>query len=98
MSGALYVTSTQLNAQYYLQQHTVARWVAENALTQIRLQPGRLSGASQSGYVEQMGERWFWKALVTPAGQTSLKRIEVSVFKGSKATGSSVYQLTGFDR
>ncbi|MGV6850918.1 MAG: type II secretion system minor pseudopilin GspI [bacterium] len=97
MSGALYVTAEQMDAQFQMQQHSKARWVAENALTEIRLQPQQVKEGTQTGYVEQMNQRWFWKASISAAGNSHLKRIDVAVFLAKQQQGQPLYQLSGFE-
>jgi general secretion pathway protein I len=86
--------SQALNAQAALEERTLALWVADNVLAEIRLEgvsvPGRRQGQ------RRMGERdWAWQALIQPAPGDELMRVDVAVFGGS-TSAAPILTHTGF--
>ncbi len=86
--------SQALNAQAALEERTLALWVADNVVAEIRLEgvsaPGRRQGQ------RRMGERdWVWQALIQPAPGEQLLRVDVAVYRES-VSATPVLTHTGF--
>ena len=65
-------------AQQALEERTLALWVADNALAEIRLQ-GAPGGGRRQGQA-RLGERdWYWDALIQPTPGGELLRIDLAV-------------------
>lgn len=79
-----------------LRDRMIAGWVASDRLTRYRV-AGEFPDASvESGRVEQAGEDWVWRAVITPApGEDDMRRIDVTVAHASDPD-ASVVLLTGF--
>ncbi|GAB4190251.1 MAG: type II secretion system minor pseudopilin GspI [Wenzhouxiangellaceae bacterium] len=63
-----------------LEQRTIAQWVAQNAISEIRLNEGFPPVGQRQGR-ENMAQRdWSWQAQVQDTSDDSIRRIDVSVF------------------
>lgn len=71
--------SRVIAAQQELQSRTVAFWVADNRLSELRLvevlEPGNAEGQSRMA-----GRDWRWQQRIEPAPGGELWRVDVSVF------------------
>lgn len=80
-----------------LRDRTYAGWVAQNALTEIRISPEMLETGTRRGEEMMGGVRWTWTVLVEPAAIPSLRHLLVRVQreneKGSIVT-LSAFRLT----
>jgi general secretion pathway protein I len=80
----------------YLRDRTLAAWIADNRITEIRL-TGQLPSVDQTeGEVEMAGRRWHWVATVSQTQVSGLRRIDVSVRREEDAEGTSIATLAGF--
>lgn len=62
------------------QEGTFARWVAMNAIAEVRLQPGLPDTGSSDGDEEMAGTLWRWSMEITPnAAVEDVRDIEVKV-------------------
>jgi general secretion pathway protein I len=86
--------SQVLDSQAELEQRTWALWVADNALSELRLEPGSPSG-QRRGSAEMGGRTWFWEMLIQPAPGGDLLRVDVAVYTERQAD-SPVVLHTGF--
>lgn len=83
-----------LDTQLALEERTLALWVADNVLAELRLEgsptPGRRQGQSRMG-----GRDWHWQALIQPAPGDALMRVDVAVHPQAAAS-APVLTHTGF--
>lgn len=83
-----------LDTQLALEERTLALWVADNVLAELRLQgspaPGRRQGQSRMA-----GRDWYWQALIQPAPGGDLVRVDVAVH-ARDSDGTAVLTHTGF--
>lgn len=88
--------SQTLSAQAVLEERTLALWVADNVLGEMRLETGLLPGRRQGQ--ARMGERdWYWSALIQPAPGGQLMRVDVAVH-GTGTRSDPILTHTGFLR
>ena len=88
-------SAQQVEAQARLQERTMALWVADNVITQTRLDrrnvaPGRFQGSQLMGRHE-----WHWDLLIQPSPDPAVLRMDVSVHVDPERH-SAVLQHTGF--
>lgn len=76
-----------------LRDTTLAQWVAENRLTELRLEQGWPSTGRTRGEAEMGGREWFWTMEVEDTEDDNLRRIEVSVATAREAEGSTTTVL-----
>lgn len=73
-----------------------ANWVAADRLAEFRLEAGFPETGTERGETTLGGQRWHWRAVVTPApGEADLRRIDVVVAKAA-SPDDTVTVLTGF--
>ncbi|MEE4297749.1 MAG: type II secretion system minor pseudopilin GspI [Wenzhouxiangella sp.] len=93
--GALARSGAQgLDTQSALEDRTIALWVADAVLAEIRLDQASASGRLQGE--RRMGDRdWEWQALIQPAPGGELTRVDVAVYRESLGE-QPVLTHTGF--
>lgn len=72
--------SQTIDSQIQVETRTLAVWVAENLIAELRLETtvehGRRQGTSPMG-----GRDWHWEMLIQPAPGGDLNRVEVAVYQ-----------------
>lgn len=80
----------------HLRDRTIAAWIADNRITEMRL-AGQLPSIDETqGDLEMAGRRWFWVARVSQTPVEGLRRIDVEVRREGDAAGSALANLAGF--
>lgn len=73
------IGSQALDTQFEIEQRTLALWVADNVIAEMRLErPG--SQVRRQGVSPMGGRDWHWDALVQPAPGDAMLRIDVAVY------------------
>ena len=86
--------SQAINSQFQLEERTLAIWVADNQLSELRLEASVDPGSRQG--VSTMGQReWYWDMLIQPAPGGQLLRVDVAVY-GSSVRRDPILTHTGF--
>lgn len=79
-----------------LRDHTIAAWIADNHIAEIRL-TGQLPSVDETeGDLEMANLRWHWTANVSQTPVEGLRRIDVRVRREGDAQGTSLANLAGF--
>jgi general secretion pathway protein I len=79
-----------------LRDRTIAAWIADNRITEIRL-TGQLPSVDETeSDVEMAGRRWHWVARVSQTQVSGLRRVDVSVRRDEDSEGTSIVTLAGF--
>nr|VFJ97559.1 MAG: general secretion pathway protein I [Candidatus Kentron sp. LFY]VFK00248.1 MAG: general secretion pathway protein I [Candidatus Kentron sp. LFY] len=63
----------------YLEERTIAHWVAANAVTEIQLRRDWPSLGTQQGSATMAGREWDWTARITETDDEDLRRIDMEV-------------------
>lgn len=87
-------SSQSVSQSVYLEEKAYARWIAENALTELRLKSEWPSLGEQQDYRSQFGREWGVTVDVTNTGEATLRRIEVRVFRSGQQ--ASLSNLQGY--
>ncbi|RMG29554.1 MAG: type II secretion system protein GspI [Gammaproteobacteria bacterium] len=66
--------------QDYLQERTLAAWVARNVLVELEVARQWPAEGERSGEAEQGGRRWRWKAKVSATPDREVRRIDIRVW------------------
>jgi len=77
--AAIKVASEVTNSAIYLQEKTIAQWVAMNKVAEIRLSKKLPKTGSSNGEEEMAGRSWRWDILVKNTAYSRLREIEVGV-------------------
>ncbi len=83
-----------LSSQAALEERTLALWVADNLIAELRLEPPARSGRRQ-GTSSQGGRDWYWDILIQPTPGEELIRIDIAVHAAADRR-SPVLTHTGF--
>lgn len=96
LAAAIRAGGAYVGNQAYLQERTLAHWVARNALTELELGeewPG-IGERSDSARLADLD--WEWEATISETPDPDLRRVELSVWLGREAEGEPLAGLTGF--
>jgi general secretion pathway protein I len=77
-----------------LRDRALARWVAEDQLTNLEIQRAWPALDVKEGDAEMGGRSFHWSQATTPTPVASMRRVEVSVFLPE--TKSALVRLSGF--
>ena len=90
-AGAAYVGN-----QAYLQERTLAHWVARNALIELQLEyPWPGTGKREDD--ARMADRdWHWSATIKETPEEDMRRVDVEVWLGEEDAGEPLAGLSGF--
>lgn len=72
-----------INGQFEAEQRTMALWVADNLLAELRLDPPGQTGRSQ-GSTPMGGRNWHWDVLIQPAPGDEMLRVDVAVYEDAQ--------------
>jgi general secretion pathway protein I len=79
-----------------LRDRSLAEWIADNRITEIRVSGEMPSVEETAGEVEFAGRRWHWLTKVSQTQVQGLRRIDVSVRRDDDPENSSIVTLSGF--
>ena len=93
--AAVNVATEHMRSLSYIEQKTLALWVANNHLTQLHLDNKLPKLGDSSGKVEYAGQTWYWQqsGLKTPDPDFRAVRIRVLASEGSD---SALAELTSY--
>lgn len=77
--AAIKVASEVTNSAIYLQDKTIAQWVAMNKVTEMRLARKLPKAGRSNGEEEMAGRTWRWDILVKTTAYSTLREVEVGV-------------------
>ena len=80
----------------YLRDRSMAAWIADNRITEMRLSGEYPSVDKTEGDVDYAGRRWHWIATVSQTPVDGLRRIDMRVRRDGDAEDSSLVSLAGF--
>lgn len=94
MSGLIQAGAQRVDNVGYLRDRTLATWVANNRLTQLRLEGGWPAAGTREGEQRMSGRTWYWQAEIEETPEERMRRVNVAV--RSDPDGAPVARLTGF--
>ena len=80
----------------YLRDRSLAGWIADNRITEMRLAGEYPSVDKTEGDIDYAGRRWHWIATVSQTQVDGLRRIDLAVRREDDAADSSLVRLAGF--
>ncbi|MBM5811381.1 MAG: type II secretion system protein GspI [Gammaproteobacteria bacterium] len=80
----------------YLRDRTLAGWIADNRITEMRGSGDFPSIDETRGELEFAGRRWHWVAAVAQTPVDGLRRIDVRVRRDGDPEDSALATVTGF--
>ena len=76
---------------------TLATWVAEDALAELRLREPFPATGRRSGRAEEGGIAWRWELAISTTDQPAVRRLEIGVHRADAETDEQpVASVTGF--
>ncbi|MFK8032468.1 MAG: type II secretion system minor pseudopilin GspI [Gammaproteobacteria bacterium] len=75
------------------QEQTIARWVAMNAITELRLKPGLADTGRSDGDEEMAGTEWRWDMEILKSQAEDVHQVIVTV-SHANTPDRSIYQMT----
>ncbi len=96
LSAAIRAAGSYAGNQAYLQERTLAHWVARNALTELQLEPRWPGIGRRSGDARMAGQQFEWRADIAQSPDEDLRRVEVSVWMGADTEREPLAGLIGF--
>jgi general secretion pathway protein I len=83
-----------LDAQAEAESRTLALWVADNAIAELRLE-GSVSAQRRAGTSQMGGRSWYWDALIQAAPGDQMLRVDILVY-AEAGRESPILSHTGF--
>jgi general secretion pathway protein I len=96
MMAVFRVVNDTANNSAYLRDRTMATWIADNRLTEIRLGTELPSVDETEGEIEFASQRWRWKATVSQTQVAELRRIDVRVRREGDPEDTAMAEVSGF--
>lgn len=94
--GFLTASSQSLRQMQAMESKTVAEWVAENRLSEIRAARNWLDVGVNSERVALSGRDWDVRVSVTQTGNADMRQVAVDVFAAPAGEAAPLITLTGF--
>ena len=95
MAGSKVIGDTTGNIGY-LRDKSMAEWIADNRITEIRLSGEFPSVDRTEGDIDYAGRKWHWVATVSQTPVAGLRRIDMEVRRGDDVDKSALVKLAGF--
>lgn len=96
LAAAIRASGAYVGNQAYLQERTLAHWVARNTLTELQLETQWASTGSRSDSARMADLDWEWRATISDTPDQDLRRVEISIWLGDKAKGEPLAGLSGY--
>lgn len=93
MTAALHAAGSVATSTDGLKTRTLAEWVAQNRLAELRATGAWPPLGQQDGYAEQAGRRFIWQARIQPTPNPLFRRVDVQVFDQDRRP---LVTMTGF--
>jgi len=94
--GAVFLSLNQtIYSASYLRDKTLANWVAENRLTELRLANTPPEADETSGDAEMGGVRWLWRQRISETGVQNMLRVDLEV-TSELSPEATIVTLSGF--
>jgi len=99
LPALMFALHQQIDGTAYLRDKSLARMVASNKLTELRIVAKarqQLLKGKDSGVTELAGRQWSWRVNKTETPLPKLYRVEIAVSAENGQEGSSLYTLIAF--
>lgn len=94
LTSALRAVGNTATSATLLRERTLAGWVAQNRLAELRATAAWPAIGRNEGRAEQAGRHYLWREEVQPTPNPLFRRVEVRVFDGSGA--AALAESSGF--
>ncbi len=102
LAGVIKVAGGNAYNAQYLQEKTLAQWVAMNRIAEIRVKHEFPAIGSQKGDAELAGRKWYWQQetkaapFPIPGIAQKLRQVEINIYTEDSNKASSLATLTTF--
>jgi general secretion pathway protein I len=96
MMAVFRVVHDTVNNSIYLRDRTLATWIADNRLVEMRLASDLPSVDETRGEVDYANDTWEWTATVSQTQVADLRRIDVRVRRKGNSPDSALAEVSGF--
>ena len=102
LAGVIKVAGGNAYNAQYLQEKTLAQWVAMNRLAEIRVKHEFPTIGSQKGDAELAGHKWYWRQetkaapFPLPGIAQKLRQVEINIYTDDSSKASSLATVTTF--
>ena len=95
LTALLRVSQQNVSAEIHLKDKLIASWIADDALTQIKLKMVTLSTVQDSTFTKEIfHSTWYWRAHVSKTPIKNLDKVVISV--SQKQAGPFTKTLVGY--
>ena len=94
LSAVTAAISQMVDAATTIQQRTYASWIAQNKITEMRLENIVPDVSTSSGEVYYAGTDWEWRSTISETGVENLFRLDVEIFLAG--SDNVIRTVTGF--
>lgn len=86
MAAITSATGTGASNAAHLRERTLAHWVAMNKVMELQLSREWASPGETKGTYEMANREWRWEVKVSDTEEEAVRRVDVEVFGGERAT------------
>lgn len=80
MGAIIENTTASTRNALYLENKTIASWVAMNQISLVRAKRQWSSASNKKGQVEMASRQWLWKLKISKTSDSNLRRLDIDVF------------------
>ncbi|MBC8210681.1 MAG: type II secretion system minor pseudopilin GspI [Gammaproteobacteria bacterium] len=95
MGAIIENTTASTRNALYLQEKTIASWIAMNQISLVRARREWTSVSNKKGEVEMANREWIWKMEILKTDDPNMRRLNVDVYLADK-DDQSLASMTGF--
>lgn len=85
VAAVVAAVSSHVSNAAYLQDRTLAHWVAMNKVAELQVSGGWPAPGTQTGENLMAGHEWSWQIAVSTTDDPDVRRLDVSVFVGKES-------------
>lgn len=93
MAAVIKTLGAQARNSEYLQQRTLASWVAQNRYAELRLASQASTLGVQQGTTQFAGQQWQWTTRISATDDQGVHRLDISVSQGAQGYATLVGYL-----
>ncbi|HIJ82617.1 MAG: hypothetical protein HW380_2451 [Magnetococcales bacterium] len=96
LGGVVKATGAHARNAAYLEDKTMAHWVAMNVIAERRMQNIFPNAGTQVGEELLGRQKWYWRVIISETPEADVRRLEASVFEDSERKKNPVAVLNGY--
>lgn len=96
LAAAVSASAAYVGNQAYLQERTLAHWVARNVLIELQLEREWPGTGKREDSATLGGRDWTWVATVAETPEEDMRRVDIDVWLGEEDKGEPLAGISGF--